>query len=206
MSYSPQVSPEPEGKVVRAGFTVLTAASVLVVSGAASAKRAADCSDAFVAEKTSPRFYPPLVSGDGNFAGHGPAITVSAKRLIVVGGTTHGIQVKVAMKAEETQSDWTTARSTQFAYMLYTPPSGCEVDHIDAANNYVSFDSNGYLARALLANPYLLPAGNTDPVEKSFVLSYTVWDDRSGADVTTVNSYTSVQVKTRKLTVHLYSS
>jgi hypothetical protein len=181
--------------MVRAALSVVVAASVLVVSGA-SATPAAGCSvDAYVPSKTLPRFYPPLVSGDGNFAGHGPAITVSAKRKLF-SGVLDAFIVVVKMKAEETQSDWTIASGTQSTFTLYTGPSGC---NIERASTTGSFDSNGYLARALFTNPYSLPAGDTDSVNKNFVLAYTVWDDRTGADV---NGYTSVQVKTRPFTVH----
>jgi hypothetical protein len=184
--------------MVYAALSVVTAASVLVVSGA-SATPAADCSvDASVPSKTSPRFYPPLVSGDGDFAGHGPAITVSAKRQLI-SGAPDAFRVVVKMKAEETQSDWTTARGMQLSFTLYTAPSGC---HIQRTSINGSFDSSGYLARAFYANPYSLPAGDTDSLNPSFVLGYTVWDDRTGADV---NGYTSVQVKTRPFTVHFGS-
>jgi hypothetical protein len=135
-----------------------------------------------------------LVSGDGDFAGHGPAITVSAKRKLIE-GSRDSLTVVVTMKAEETQSDWTTARGTQPTFTLYTAPPGCRISGTTTGG---TFDSNGYLARAFYANPYSLPAGDTDTTNKSFVLSYTVWDDRTGADV---NGYTSVQVKTKPFNV-----
>ena len=181
--------------MVCATLSVVTAASVLIVSGA-SATPAGCSDDAYVLSKTSPRFYPPLVSGDGDFAGHGPAITVSAKRNLI-DASRDSLTVVVTMKAEETQSDWTTARGTQSNFTLYTAPPGCQIESVSFISG--SFDSSGYLARASYANPYSLPAGDTSSVNKSFVLGYTVWDDRTGADV---NGYTSVQVKTRPFTVH----
>ena len=133
------------GAMVCAALSVVMAASVLVVSGA-FATRAADCPvDEFVPSKTSPRFYPPLVSGDGDFAGHGPAITVSAKRQLWSGSIDY-LKVVATMKAEETQSDWTTARGTQSSFKLYTAPAGC---YIESTTLNGSFDSSGYLARAL---------------------------------------------------------
>lgn len=152
-----------------------------------------------VPEKTSARFYPPLVAGDREFEGHGPSITVSAKRELWE-GTTDVLLVVVKMRAEETQSDWTRAEGTQQTFTLYQAPTGCGIDASSVP--YGNFDSNGYLARAAYPNPYPLPAGDPATVNKSFVLRYSVWDDRAGTDVV---DYTSVTVTTRSFTVRLTS-
>jgi hypothetical protein len=147
-----------------------------------------------------PRFFPPRTSGDRDFGGHGPAITVSAKReLIQVSPGPDRLEVVVKMKAQETRSDWSTANG-EGRFTLYTSPPGCDISSVGLGGE--EFDSNGYLARPLLANPYTLEAGNRG-ISHSFVRGangYKVWDDRVGKDI---GSYTSVQVFYRAFTVHL---
>jgi hypothetical protein len=168
-----------------------------------------------VPERTSTRFYPPLVTGDPEFSGHGPAVTVSAKR-ILWSSSTDSLSVIVRMRAEETRSDWTKADGTQLSYTLYTAPPGC---HIDASSlPYEGFDANGYLDRSIYPNPCRLRAGDTGtaaqgmtnpcspgpdepmPVNPSFVAGYQVYDDRTGPDV---QGYTSVRVIFRPFWVRL---
>jgi hypothetical protein len=150
-----------------------------------------------VPEKPLPRFFPSLTSGDRNFANHGPAITVAAKRQLFESPSADTLVVVVRMKAHETQADWTAAAG-QRSFNLYQAPTGCNIDRSSVGRG--PFDSNGYLAKPLLANPYSLDAGDSDTVNKSFVRRYTVWDNRDGNDVGT---YTSVQVWTRAFTIRL---
>jgi hypothetical protein len=170
--------------------------TVVVVPGASASEGAVVCpASVTVPAKTSSRFYPPLRSGDGEFEGHGPAITVSAKRQRWDAAQDY-LSVVVRMRAEETQSDWTMAEGTQLSFTLYVAPAGCNIDATWLTLG--AFDSNGYLAKGSYPNPYSLPAGDSDVVNKSFVSGYTVWDDRVGSDVA---AYTSVQVTTRAFTV-----
>ena len=170
--------------------------SVVTVPGAAATGEAVACpASVSVPAKTSVRFFPPLRSGDAEFAGQGPAITVSAKRQRW-DSTQDYLAVVVNMRAEETQSDWTMAEGTQQNFTLYVAPVGCNIDA--ASLTLGAFDSNGYLAKGPYPNPYPLPAGDSDVINKTFVSGYTVWDDGAGADV---GSYTSVQVTTRPFTV-----
>ena len=104
------------------------------------------------------------------------------------------------MKAEETESNWTRASGKTSAVTLYRAPAGCHI--VPGSVPFGDFDSNGYLARAEYANPYALPAGDTDLSHPSFVLGYSIRDDRVGSDV---GSYTSVQVITRALQLQLSS-
>jgi hypothetical protein len=55
-----------------------------------------------------PRFFAPLTSGDREFVGHRPAITVSAKRLETDRPSGDFLTVVVKMQAQEPESDWTT--------------------------------------------------------------------------------------------------
>jgi hypothetical protein len=59
-------------------------------------------------------YMPPHTRGDKEFKGHGPRVYVQA-RLFVANGQ---LWVKVYMKAEETQEDWTTAEGEE-SYCLF---------------------------------------------------------------------------------------
>jgi hypothetical protein len=147
------------------------------------------------------RVFPTLRSGDRDFAGNGPAITVSAKRqqhrTFFEDGSpfVDSLDVVVRMKARETEPDSTAARGLR-AFSLYRAPAGCTIASVDFGN----FDSNGYLARPPGGRAVRLSAGDIDPINKSFVRRYTVFDDRAGNDV---GSYTSVRVFTRPFSVQL---
>lgn len=181
-----------------AGAVVL--AGGIVGSSLGSTAAGASCpATGYVAPKTLPRLYPKLVSGDRNFAGHGPAVTVAAKRKLYSywPNSVDTLNVTVSIRAQETTSDWTTATGER-SYELYRAPAGCRI--VIGSAGLGPFDSNGYLARAATSNPYPLPAGDADSLNPSFVRGYTVWDDHSGDDV---GSYTSVQVHTRGFFVRL---
>ena len=176
------------GRKIGALLAICAAVASSVAAVPALAASESACPASFsVPAKTSARFYPPLRSGDGEFEGHGPAITVSAKRQLWH-STQDYLSVVVNMRAEETQSDWTTAEGTQQNFTLYVAPVGCNIDSVSLTLG--AFDSNGYLAKGPYPNPYPLPAGDSEIINKSFVSGYTVWDDRAGTDV---GGYTSVQ-------------
>jgi hypothetical protein len=187
----------------RSALALVLPAAVLIAAfgipaGAASGTVLACPSTAGVAARTLPQFLPPLVSGDREFSDHGPAITVAAKLERWTTGSVDTLRVVASMRAEETQSNWTKAEGSA-SFLLYTAPAGCR---IDAARLPGTFDSNGYLARTALANPYSLPAGNTG-LNSSFVQSYRVWDDHSGLDI---GSYTGVAVITKQFAVSFAGS
>jgi len=173
----------------------VTAASAAVMIPAPVSGAAVACpASVTIPARTLPQFFPPLRGGDTEFAEHGPAITVAAKRQVWA-SATDTVRVVVTMRAEETQSDWSKAEGSR-SFILYTAPAGC---HIDTSwLPYGAFDSNGYLAKPLYANPYPLTAGDTDTVNRSFVSGYKVWDARAGSDIA---AYTSVQVGVRAFTV-----
>lgn len=73
--------------------------------------------------KPSPiSFIPPHTRGDREFDGHGPKITVQ----IFINSEDRGRswQPEIYMSAEETKSDWTTARGTKRFNTIYTVPQG----------------------------------------------------------------------------------
>jgi hypothetical protein len=177
------------------GVLAAAGALTLAVTGSSTATGQACPATVQVPEKSLPRFFPPLASGDREFNGNGPAITVSAKRKLIDSSPRDFLVVTVKMKAEETRSDWTAGRGER-TFTLYESPTGCNISIFVPLG---SFDSNGYLARARLSNPHALDPGNTG-INGSFVRRYTVWDDRAGKDV---GEYTSVQVLTRAFTVRL---
>jgi hypothetical protein len=188
-------NPANKRRTIATMSAVAVAIAAIIAPTAAASAEAVACAPVNVSPAPSPRFYPPLVSGDREFEGHGPAITVSAKRVKLTTTTRDYLIVIVKMRAEETESDWSKAEGTQQTHTLYTAPTGC---HINARLLPGAFDSNGYLARSSYANPFSLPAGDTDTLNPSFVAGYTVWDDRVGQDV---NDYTSVQVRFKPFTV-----
>ena len=195
-----QDRPAPAGAreaVRRAGSraaAVLGMLPLLVLPGAAASGAPAACESTPVAARALPVYRPPLVSGDGDFAGHGPAVTVYAKRELWSTGAGDSLVVRVRIRAEETSTNWSRAEGAT-GYTLFTGAPGCR---IDASLLPGGFDANGYLARPLHPNPYSLPPGNTG-VNASFVAGYTVWDDRPGSDI---GAYTGVRVTTRAFTVH----
>jgi hypothetical protein len=167
---------------------------VLSLGPGTSAADAACDPTAHVDGDNLPRFFPRLTSGDREFAGHGPAITISAKMRRVPKATRDTLVVVVKMRAEETQPDTTTADSGR-TFPLYQAPRGCRIR--PGSVRVGSFDSNGYLAAPAAADPFPLDAGDTNA---SFVQGYRVWDDRVGLDV---GLYTSVQVVTRAFNIRL---
>jgi hypothetical protein len=174
---------------------VLVAAAALALTQWTTSARAACSGTVDVDAKSLPRMFPSLIGGDANFAGHGPSVTVSAKRKLINGPTTDSLIVVVSMRAEETQSDWTRASGSR-SYTLYTTPTGC---HIQPGSVWFgSFDSNGYLDRG--SGPRGLGPGDTDTINPSFVSGYTVYDDQAGNDV---GPHTSVRVHTRAFTLRL---
>ena len=176
---------------------VLLASGIVGLADGSPATGATCPATASVLGKTLPRLFPPLEHGDRNFAGHGPAVTVAAKRKHITNGTD-SLTVTVRMRAQETTSDWTRAAGER-TFTLYTAPSGCHI--VFGSARLGPFDSNGYLNRAgITSDPFSLTAGDTDTLNPSFVRRYTVWDDHSGDDVT---SYTSVRVLTRTFSVRL---
>lgn len=179
-----------------AGGGVLLASGILVLALGSPATGASCPATASVPEKTLEPLDPSLVSGDPNFAGHGPAVTVAAKRKHIA-SSTDSLIVVVRMRAEETTSDWTTAEGQQ-TFPLYTAPPGCHIVLGSASRG--PFDSNGYLAGAATSDPYSLTPGDTDTLNPSFVRGYRIWADHSGDDVPT---YTSVRVLTRAFSVRL---
>lgn len=178
----------------------VVALSALVVPGATAYGAALACEPVEIDPRATPRFFPPLTSGDAEFGGNGPAITVSAKLIRTDSPSGDFLTVKVMMRAEETKSDWTKAEGTM-TYLLFQADPGCDINYSLLPGK---FDSNGYLARAASRGvSYGLPAG--DPGEgihnlnPSFVDHYRVHGDRLGSDV---GSWTSVQVAPRRFTVN----
>jgi hypothetical protein len=171
--------------------------AAVIGPGAMASAAAPACPSVLVPGKWLPQYHPPLVSGDAEFGVHGPAITVSAKRLFwdFPRGSRDSVTVEVRMRAEETQPDWTTALGVG-TFTLYTAPRSCNIDPTSLTLG--DFDSNGYLARQNDTNPHLLDPGDMAEVNAGFVSGYRIWDRRSGLDV---GSYASVQVRTRPFTV-----
>src|SRR4051794_5154091 len=103
-------APSPRVRTARA---VIAGGVVLAALGLTPGHTSAQgqCSGTVsVPAKNLPRMFPSLVSGDADFAAHGPSVTVSAKRqhISVSGGpsASDSLLVVVTMRAEETRSDW----------------------------------------------------------------------------------------------------
>lgn len=71
----------------------------------------------------TPRFIPPLVEGDMEFAGHGPDVTVFTELQV---RNENQLWAHVWMRARETRDDWTTSEGGTdimvFNGSLHTPP------------------------------------------------------------------------------------
>lgn len=184
------------------GLAAATTAAGLIVSSPSAAivptavpEAAVACPSAETVPSIDITEFPSLVEGDNDFGGHGPAVTVSAK-LRKVNGTNHdSLHVDVRMRADETQSDWTTAIGTT-SNGIYLGPFGCDIDMSKLSVG--TFDSNGYLNLQAAENAHALPVG--DP--SSFVSGFLVWDDHGGSDV---GSFTRVRVTTKAFAVRFSS-
>lgn len=85
-------------------------------------------------------YIPPHTRGDREFKGHGPNVTSSAA-LRVEGGKA--LVLTLYMKAEETQSDYTTAEGTQ-DFEIYRADPGMVISKVftDMESNYFYKDTN----------------------------------------------------------------
>jgi hypothetical protein len=92
---------------------------------------------------------PPLVRGDAEYSGNGPEIFVR----LVLTQTPERIDATITMRAEETESDWTTADGT-ITRTIYQPPSGWAIQALvgetESADGYTDDDH---------AEETLFPAG-----------------------------------------------
>lgn len=92
---------------------------------------------------------PPLVRGDAEFSGNGPEILVR----LGLTQTPERIDATITMRAEETESDWTTADGT-ITRTIYTAPSGWAIQALvgetESADGYIDDDH---------AEETLFPAG-----------------------------------------------
>ncbi len=149
-------------------------------------------------------YYPSHVRGDADFGEHGPSVTVAAKLkqgdefTPSLGGRSF-LDVQMYMRAQETRSDWTEARTTETdqrgkTQRIYTAAWGWEIASVTPGH----FDSNGYLDTD--HNPDRLPAGDSDSLNPSFVDHYMVVGDTVGSEAGTK---TRVTVYTRQITVTL---
>jgi hypothetical protein len=86
-------------------------------------------------------YKPPHTRGDQDFKGQGPQV-VCRVELSVVSYNTQ-VLAEIYMKAEQTNSDWTTAEGTD-SYILYTAPAGKEIKQIlcPAYDQIAYLDSN----------------------------------------------------------------
>jgi hypothetical protein len=129
-------------------------------------------------------FTPPHTRGDREYKGHGPQVWATAQ-------WTHDetrVMVRLWMKAEETQSDWTTAEGTRDE-TYYTAPPGWRIESVlggmESSAHYV--DTNH--------NEDRVGGGPSGPV-REFVFR----GDRSGDDA---GIHTGVDVYFNPLTVKL---
>jgi hypothetical protein len=67
------------------------------------------------------RYIPPRITGDADFAGHGPDILA---RGTLVGVGSNRLWVQIFMDARETTSDFTRARGTSQLFLIYVAPAG----------------------------------------------------------------------------------
>jgi len=92
---------------------------------------------------------PPLVRGDAEYSGNGPEIFVR----LVLTQMADRIDATITMRAEETESDWTTADGT-ITRTIFQPPSGWAIQALvgetESADGYVDDDH---------AEETLFPAG-----------------------------------------------
>ncbi|HEX8626849.1 MAG TPA: hypothetical protein VF755_01600 [Catenuloplanes sp.] len=128
-------------------------------------------------------FIPPRTHGDREFNGHGPAVRVTAQLLL----TSRNVRVRVAMVAQETVPDRTTATGTR-DYLLYTAPFGrCVTStNIGPADELQYVDTDHAVDLFAGRDPY------------SFVRQYAVIGDTAGEDA---GVDTGVAVSTKAFTV-----
>lgn len=128
-------------------------------------------------------FIPPHTRGDREFNGHGPAVRVTAQLLL----TSRNVRVRVAMFAQETMPDRTTADGIR-DYLLYTAPFGRCVTSttIGPADELQYVDTDHAVDLFAGRDPY------------SFVRQYAVIGDTSGNDA---GVDTGVAVSTKSFTV-----
>jgi hypothetical protein len=88
-------------------------------------------------------FWPEMIRGDCEFAGHGPSVTLRARLYV----RSDSLFCYVYMKAEETESNWSTAEG-EWDEFLYRAPAGWKITHTnldpDSCETRYIDDGGGY--------------------------------------------------------------
>lgn len=148
--------------------------------------------DYTIPETTLGRYFPPLVSGDREFDGHGPHILVKVN----LTKSDYEIDCTVYMYAQETQSNWSTAYGSQTT-PIYNAPSGYYIQDIlnipisDSYEFTYTVGSDGHEH-----DPVIVPRGAS-----GLVKDYTIWGD--GPNGNDIGTWTSVQVELNDIPIVL---
>jgi hypothetical protein len=125
---------------------------------------------------------PPLVRGDPEFSGNGPEVFVR----VVLTQTPERIDATITMRAEETESDWTTADGT-ITRTIYQPPPGWAIQAlVGETESAIGYIDSGH------DDETLSPAGPAG--------TFTIVGDEEGDDV---GRHTRVDVAFESLQVEL---
>jgi len=137
-----------------------------------------------IPETTLPRYYPPLVEGDREFAGHGPHVIVNVDLII----SKDKIECTVYMRARETQSDWTTGEGSETTLIYEAVPGYFIQDVLIPTSDSLDYtDSNN--------KDDTFPRGAS-----GLVKNYTAYGDTSGDDI---GLYTGVTVELNQIPIVL---
>ena len=140
--------------------------------------------DYTIPETTLPRYYPPLVEGDREFAGHGPHVIVNVDLVV----STAQISCTVYMRARETQSDWSTAEGSETTLIYDAPPGYYIKDVLIPTSDSLDYTDSNH------STDYF-PRGAS-----GLVKSYEAYGDTDGDDIGT---YTSVTVELNQIPIVL---
>ena len=138
--------------------------------------------------------------GDADYDGHGPSVFVTATRkLAPADGGGNKIVLRITMRADETQADWTRGYVDK-TVDYYVPPVGCIIDSTSLIHD--NFDAAGFLVTGHGAigwpagDPTIYAADKVTVVYPgSFVSGFIIWGDQVGADTT---GFTRVQVSVKQ--------
>lgn len=142
---------------------------------------------------------PTLVSGDREFAGHGPDVTVTVTLKIVAGGT--GIDAVIKMTANETQGGDTKASGT-WTRRVYTAPGGTKIKKINGdTESKAHFVSHGAGSEFGICNEGLVYDSNKGQITITgdLIKSIVMVGDTGGPDVTVNSSNCGCDTNLKKL-------
>lgn len=187
-------------RTTRGVLTALAAVAATTVPAGTANAVTCDTDTTFVSSRSQTKFVPSHIRGDRDYHGHGPDVNLKANLELITnssGGTTG--RIRLAMTAEETVADWTTAQGVRYS-PLFVTDAGYRVNRIvDSTGRTVYLNDAKYYRDTDHADDLLSPGYVTSTYYTSFVQSYIVTGDTSGDEAGT---RTGVTLTIKGMTVY----